>query len=137
MTRPNLRLLERVVRTLDNSGGPPDDPHMEPRVKALEKFADDTQTELRTIDVRLAKIETRLDNFATKEDVKSLSAELHRELNATTWKIIGAMGLICAAVFWMARNIEPPQRSPETATSSAPSIKAPTMESPKGAPAPK
>jgi len=120
MTRPDLRLLERVVRTLDNSGGPPDDPNMEPRVKALEKFADDARSELRTIDVRLAKIETRLDNFATKEDVKSLSAELHRELHATTWKIIGAMGLICAAVFWMARNIEPPRLAanpPQTASS--------------------
>jgi len=107
---------------------------MEPRVKVLEKFADDARNELRTIDVRLAKIETRLDNFATKEDVKSLSAEMHRELHATTWKIIGAMGLICAAVFWMARNIQPPQAAFSTTTSAPAPAKALATESPAAAP---
>ena len=137
MTRPNLRLLERAERTLDNSGGPPDDPRMELRVKALEKFADDTRAELRSIDVRLAKIEVRLDNFATKDDVKSLSVELHRELNATTWKIIGAMGLICAAVFWTARNVEPPRAASTAAVVSTPSAKAPITAPPAAASSPR
>ncbi|MEX5744684.1 hypothetical protein [Massilia sp. X63] len=82
---------------------------MDERVKALENFADQARGELRAIDVRLTKIETKLDQLATKEDVKALSAELHRELHTTTWKLIGAMGLICATVFWIARNVEPPR----------------------------
>lgn len=54
---------------LDNTGGPPDDPRMEERVKKLEDLAEQSRTELRTIDTRLTKIETRLDVFATKADV--------------------------------------------------------------------
>lgn len=137
MARPDLRVLNGLERTLDSSGGPPDDPRMELRVKALEKFADDTRTELRSIDVRLAKIETRLDNFATKDDVKSLSVELHRELNATTWKIIGAIGLVCAAVFWIARNIEPPMHSSSAAAATAPSVKSSATTPTAAAPPPR
>lgn len=42
---------------------------MEERVKRLEELAEQSRMELRTIDTRLTKIETRMDNFATKTDV--------------------------------------------------------------------
>lgn len=80
--------------SFDDAGGPPHYGRMEDRVKALEEFARDARD-------RLVRIETRLDTFATKED-------LHRELLATTWRIIGATVALCAAVFWMARNVAPP-----------------------------
>lgn len=54
---------------LDNGGGPPHDPGMEDRVKKLEEFVGEARTELRAIDVRLAKIETRLDQTSTKSDL--------------------------------------------------------------------
>jgi hypothetical protein len=68
---------------------------MEARMIALEEFAVDARD-------RLARIETRLDTFATKED-------LHRELHSMTWKLFsgalaGATALV-GLVYWMARNI--------------------------------
>lgn len=139
MSNIDTSLLDRLGRRLDNTGGPPDDPRMDARVKALEKFTEDARGELRAIDVRLTKIETRLDTFATKEDVRALGVELHRELHATTWKLIGAMGLICAAVFWMARNIEPPRTAlpasilaaPAPAPALAPTAPAPVQPTAK------
>lgn len=95
---------------------------MEDRVKSLEEFAKDARDRLERVETRLddardrpvrvdmclddardrlVRIETRLDTFATKED-------LHRELHATTWRIIGATVALCAAVFWLARNVAPP-----------------------------
>ncbi|WP_144417714.1 hypothetical protein [Burkholderia gladioli] len=59
---------------VDRSGRPPDDPPMEARIAALEA------ANLETRD-RLARIETRLEGVATKED-------LHREISAQTWKLV-------------------------------------------------
>ncbi|MDN8617828.1 hypothetical protein [Variovorax ginsengisoli] len=68
---------------------------MEARVAKLEDFALDTRE-------RLARIETRLDGFATRED-------LHKEIGAQTWRIIGAMvtlgTLLSGIVFFIARNV--------------------------------
>jgi hypothetical protein len=71
---------------------PPDPPEppmdLSARIGKLETFADKA-TE------RLARIETRLEAVATRED-------LHKEMNAQTWRIIGGMiaiaGLALAAV---------------------------------------
>ena len=68
---------------------------MEARIIALEDFAVDARD-------RLARIETRLDTFATKED-------LHRELHSMTWKLLsgaltGATALV-GVVYWIARYI--------------------------------
>lgn len=63
------------------------------RLARLEEFADETKQ-------RLTRIEVRLDGMATKED-------LHRELHALTWRMIGSMTILCGAVFWIARNVEP------------------------------
>ena len=68
---------------------------MEARVAKLEEFAQDTRD-------RLARIETRMDTFATKED-------LQRELLAQTWRVIGAMltfgTLLTGIVYYIARNV--------------------------------
>lgn len=88
----NLRYFNEEVRRLresdhssqatfdGGSGGGYDHP-MEERVKILEKFADEARGELRAIDVRLATIDARMGTFATKED-------LHKEINAQTWKLV-------------------------------------------------
>jgi hypothetical protein len=64
---------------------------MEARIIALEEFAVDARD-------RLARIETRLDTFATKED-------LHRELHAMTWRLFGGATALVGVVYWIARYI--------------------------------
>ncbi|HBI82440.1 hypothetical protein G3I67_10465 [Orrella sp. NBD-18] len=68
---------------------------MEARVTALENFAIETRDQL-------TRIETRLDTFATKED-------LHRELHALSMRLIGfgvgAGSALVGIVYWIARNI--------------------------------
>jgi hypothetical protein len=114
----NLHYLSEEVRRLRESGLPPSfdggggggyDPRMEERVKRLEAAAEKTVERLTTIERDLAVVKS---NYATKED-------LHKELHATTWKVIAAIAALCGAVFWMARNIEPPRL---TSSYSAPAI---------------
>ena len=64
---------------------------MEARIIALEEFAVDARD-------RLARIETRLDTFATKED-------LHRELHGMTWRLFGGATALVSVVYWIARYI--------------------------------
>jgi hypothetical protein len=64
---------------------------MEARMIALEEFAVDARD-------RLARIETRLDTFATK-------ADLHRELHGMTWRLFGGASALVGIVYWIARNI--------------------------------
>ena len=47
---------------------------------------------------RLGYIEGKLDSFATRED-------LQKELLGMTWKIIGAIAALVAAVVWIVRNV--------------------------------
>lgn len=85
---------------LNRGGEPPYDDGMEARVAKLEDFAVETRD-------RLTRIEARLDTFpllfATKED-------LHKEIGAQTWRIVGAMltfgALLSAAVFFIAKNVQ-------------------------------
>ena len=55
---------------------------MEARVAKIEESVEDVRTELRAIDVRLTKIETRLEATATKADVQDTA-------NATIKWMIG------------------------------------------------
>ena len=64
---------------------------MEARIIALEEFAVDARD-------RLARIETRLDTFATK-------ADLHRELRGLTWRLFGGASALVGIVYWIARKI--------------------------------
>ena len=107
---------------VDSGGGPPHDASMEQRIQKLESLSEKVADRLTVLERDVAVIRA---NYATKED-------LHKELHATTWKIITAIAALCAAVFWLARNIEPP-RAPSTAPStstSAPQAPAATPLSP-------
>ena len=64
---------------------------MEARIIALEKFAVDARE-------RLTRIETRLNTFATKED-------LHRELHGMTWRLFGGATALVGVVYWIVRYI--------------------------------
>jgi hypothetical protein len=63
---------------------------METRISDLEVFAVDARD-------RLARIETRLDTFATK-------ADLHRELHGMTWRLLGGASALVGIVYWIART---------------------------------
>jgi len=68
---------------------------MEARIISLEKFA------VETCD-RLARIETRLETFATKTD-------LHQELHRMTWRLLGGAltgaSALVVIVYWIARSV--------------------------------
>ena len=61
----------------------------------------------------LARIETKLDAFATKEDLAriegAIRADFHKEMTAQTWRIIGAMltfgSMLTAIVYFVSRNV--------------------------------
>ncbi|WP_227537300.1 hemolysin XhlA, partial [Klebsiella pneumoniae] len=72
----------------DDGGGGGDD--MLQRVKELENKVATLVT-----DVAIIK-----DKLASKEDIQSVKTELHKELNAQTWKIITAIVItVLLAVF--------------------------------------
>ncbi len=54
---------------------------------------------------RLARIETRLDTFATKEDIKELKADLYKNLHGMTWKLIGSASTLVAIVYYIAKTV--------------------------------
>jgi hypothetical protein len=94
-------VIDRWER-LNSGGSPPGPPvappvatgdngDMEARVQALEDFASAAKD-------RLSRIESRLDTFASKED-------LHKELHAQTWKFITACTILTGVVFWIARYV--------------------------------
>lgn len=91
--------LDRIARRFAGGGGGGNNDEMDPRIAKLQEFAETTRD-------RLARIETKLDDFgsrfATRED-------LHREIGAQTWRIIGAMitlgTLLSGIVFYVARNV--------------------------------
>ena len=99
---------------IDRGTGCGDDGDMEARIAASEKDVSALKTDVAII----------RSNYATKED-------LQRELHAATWRIIGAMALLTAAVFFLARNQGnyPPPCPQQVAAPTAQAI-----EQPKAAP---
>lgn len=100
--------LERAeARRLKEGGEPPYDGGMEARLKVLEEFAQVTRD-------RLTRIETKLDQFATKADIAStegnLKADLHKAIGEQTWKLItwmtGISTALIAATYFIARNVK-------------------------------
>lgn len=75
----------RYRPTVDGGGDGPHDGNMEARVDRLERVVERCEADLTAIKVSLAKIETRLDNVATK-----------------TWVMAGAIAVLVAMVggFW-------------------------------------
>ena len=51
---------------------------------------------------RVARIEAKLDSFATKADLAALEGKMHQEFSIQTWRIIGAIlasaGLVVAGL---------------------------------------
>jgi hypothetical protein len=66
---------------------------MESRIVKLEEFVGEARAELRTIDVRLAKIETRIDGIdvrmATKVDIASLESTILKWFIGTAIAMVG------------------------------------------------
>jgi hypothetical protein len=75
---------------------------MQARLLKFEEFEADTRD-------RLARIETRLDTFATKADLNALKAdlyrELHKELHGMTCKLMGGASALVAAVYYIAKHV--------------------------------
>jgi hypothetical protein len=86
---------------------------MQAKLARFEEFEIDTRD-------RLARIETRLDTFATKTDLNLLKAdlykeihstkadmykELHKELHGMTWKLMGSASTLVAIVYYIAKTV--------------------------------
>lgn len=56
---------------------------------------DDVLQRVKELEVKVATLVTDVaiikDKLASKEDIQSVKTELHKELNAQTWKIIGSL----------------------------------------------
>lgn len=95
--RHRINALDRTLGAaqdggLDNGGGPPHDDGMEARVAKLEEFVTDARE-------RLVKIETRLDQTASKHDVAVLSADVHKGItDIIKWLVGTAIVLGAAAI---------------------------------------
>jgi hypothetical protein len=78
---------------IDSSPERGDDGGMEPRVAKLEQFVDECRKDLRSMDVRLARVETLTDgitkNMATKADLAQLEATLIKWFVGTAIAIAG------------------------------------------------
>lgn len=98
----------RAGRTVDSGGGPPHDGGMEPRIAKLEEFVVEARTELRTIDVRLTKIETRLDATATKADVAELGSTMVKWIVGT----VSGLGIAGITVMTFVLNNATPKSAP-------------------------
>lgn len=95
-----FRTVDERLASIAHGGGGGDNTGMEARVQILEQ----NMTEVRE---RLARIETRLDQTATKNDVSEVKSELYKAINAQTWRVIGASATLVAAVFFIARYLPP------------------------------
>lgn len=73
---------ETSKNTVDKGGSPPHDGNMEARIEKLESFAVDARESL-------AKIEARLDQTATKSDIESLRADVHKGFTENNRWVIG------------------------------------------------
>jgi hypothetical protein len=72
--------------------------NMQAKITGYEAFQIDTSD-------RLARIETRLDTFATKEDLKELKADLYKNLHGMTCKLIGSASSLVAIVYYIAKTV--------------------------------
>ena len=95
MAKVDLTLIERLERSIDNSGGPPHDGDMEARVTKLEEFVVDARE-------RLTKMETRLDQTATKSDIGDIRVDMHKGfVDMTKWVVGTAVGMGAAGIVVM------------------------------------
>ena len=67
---------------------------MEARVAGLENFATETRD-------RLVRMETRMDIFF---DTYATKADLHKELHAMMWRLLGGASALVGIVYWVVRQ---------------------------------
>ncbi|ENU4093881.1 hypothetical protein SPM17_01605 [Enterobacter hormaechei subsp. xiangfangensis] len=90
LNSPNLENTNYAPHNTEHGSGSGGGDDMLQRVKELE-----TKVATLVIDVAIIK-----DKLASKEDIQSVKTELHKELNAQTWKIITALVItVLLAVF--------------------------------------
>lgn len=81
--------------TVASGGEPPYDDGMETRVAKLEQFVVDARE-------RLTKIETRLDETATKSDIAEIRVDMHKGFaDMTKWVVGTAIGMGAAGIVVM------------------------------------
>jgi hypothetical protein len=85
MNRMNFGLLKRRDAQANKKFRPPRDEGMEGRLAKLEKIM------VNSCD-RLTRIETRLEQTATKTDlhreINTVTTNLHREMNVLIWRLV-------------------------------------------------
>ncbi len=95
-----IHLAEEIGKK--GGGGPPGSDDLEKRVEKLESTMADIQ-------VRLIRVESKLDSTATKADLSELAKEFHKSMNEQTWKFLagatGLAGLFSAVAFGLARAL--------------------------------
>lgn len=72
--------------------------NMQAKIASFESFQIDTCD-------RLARIESRMDTFATKQDLKELKADIYKNLHGMTWKLIGSASSLVAIVYYIAKTV--------------------------------
>jgi uncharacterized protein (UPF0335 family) len=113
--------MDDTEKTIESGSGGTYDEGMGPRVDKLEQDVATIAADVGVLKSDVAVLKTdvavlKTDVAVLKTDVShfketyATKADLHEALHALTWKIIGAMGLMCAAVFWIARHVAPPER---------------------------
>ena len=85
---------------------------MEARIAKLEEFVVEARTELRAIDVRLGKIEIRLEATATKADIQDSANALIKWIVATA-ALLGAAAI--TLITFVMNNATPKASSSATA----------------------
>ena len=101
---PNLHYLSEQVKRMaelhakpsfDGGGGGGYDDLMESRIVKLEEFVVDARD-------RLAKIETRLEQTATKSDIGDIRVDMHKGfVDMTKWVVGTAVGMGAAGIVVM------------------------------------
>lgn len=76
---------------------------------AMEKRIEKLETTSADIQVRMVRIETRLEsiegNMATHSDIADLKVDLYKAINEQTWKFIAIAGVLAGLAFTAARFI--------------------------------
>lgn len=105
-----LRRLEKAAKQTDDDtsdvspdtggGNPPGGGQLEKRVDKLESAMADIQ-------IRLIRVESKLDSTATKADLSELAVSFHKAMNEQTWKFLAGAtsmaALFSAIAFGLAR----------------------------------
>lgn len=101
----DVRLLQAQYEKLKGQGGPTDPPGGDRLEKRVEKI----ESAMSEIQVRLIRVEAKLDVSATKTDLSELAVSLHKSMNEQTWKFLAGAtsmaALFSATAFGLARAL--------------------------------